>query len=299
MFSIGEVSRRTGLTVKAIRFYADAGIVAPTERTASGYRRYSAEATARLDLIRTLRELGLDLAAARAVSDRETSLPEVAAAHAEALTAQIRELRLRRAVLRAVATLCDTPEELDAVHRLARLSAGERHRLSTEFADAVFAGLRPEPGIVRSITPELPDDPAPGQIEAWVELAGLSRDPQFRAAVRQMAARWTADRTGLRPDAVALVRELTGFAADAGLDPAGPERDGLVDAVVVRYAATVGEPDGPALRERLAETLRSANDPRWQRYLGLLAVINGWARPESTTPAVDWFVAALRVRRLQ
>jgi DNA-binding transcriptional MerR regulator len=297
MFSIGEVSRRTGLTVKTIRFYADAGIVAPTERTASGYRRYDAEATARLDLIRTLRELGLDLAAARSVSDREASLPEVAAAHADALTAQIRELRLRRAVLRAVATLCDTPEELELVHQLARLSAAERHRLSTEFFDAVFAGLRLEPGILRSLTPDLPDDPGPGQVEAWVELAGLSRDPGFRAAVRRMAACWAAEHTGLRPDAVALVRDLTGFASAAGLDPALPECDGLVEAVVTRYAATVGQPDGPALRDRLAETLRGAGDPRWQRYLDLLAVINGWERPASSIPALEWFRTALAVRR--
>ena len=295
MFAIGEVARRTGLTVKAIRFYADAGIVAPTGRSAAGYRLYSADALARLDLIRTLRELGLDLATARAVSDHETSLPEVAAAHAEALTAQIRELRLRRAVLRAVAALHPTAEELEAVHQLARLTAAERHRLSAEFLDAVFTDV--PAGVRRSLTPELPDDdPAPDQVEAWVELAGLSRDPGFRTAVRRMATRWAADDTGLRPDAVALVRDLTGFASAAGLDPARPECDGLVEAVVTRYAATVGEPDGPALRERLAATLRSATDPRWQRYQALLAVINGWERPTSTVPALTWFLTALATR---
>jgi DNA-binding transcriptional MerR regulator len=295
-FSIGEVARRTGLSVKTIRFYADAGIVAPTGRTAGGYRLYDDDALARLDLIRTLRDLGLDLAAARSVTDRETSLPEVAAAHAEALTAQIRELRLRRAVLRAVAKLCDTPEELELVHQLARLGADERRRLSAEFFDAVFGGLRPEPGVVRSLTPELPDDPGPDQVEAWVELAGLSRDPDFRASVRRMAERYAAERTGLRPGAVALVRDLTGFAASAGLDPALPECDGLVEAVVTRYAATVGEPDGPGLRRRLAAALRSANDPRWQRYLDLLAVINGWQRQQSINPVLDWFLAALAAR---
>jgi hypothetical protein len=48
-----------------------------------------------LDLVRTLRDLGLDLSTIRKVVDRETSLPDVAAAHAEALAAQIRVLRLR------------------------------------------------------------------------------------------------------------------------------------------------------------------------------------------------------------
>lgn len=102
-YSIGDLARRTGLTVKAIRFYSDRGIVPPTDRGPTGYRRYGPDAVARLDLVRTLRELGLDLATIRKVVDREVSLPEVAAAHAEALAVQIRTLRLRRAVLTVVA----------------------------------------------------------------------------------------------------------------------------------------------------------------------------------------------------
>jgi hypothetical protein len=33
LYSIGELSRRTGLTVKAIRYYSDQGIVPPTDRS--------------------------------------------------------------------------------------------------------------------------------------------------------------------------------------------------------------------------------------------------------------------------
>src|SRR3978361_1990414 len=103
LYSIGDLANRTGLTVKAIRFYADRGIVPPTVRSPAGHRLYDAEAVARLDLVRTLRELGLDLSTIRRVLDREVALPEVAAAHADALEAQIRTLRLRKAVLRAIA----------------------------------------------------------------------------------------------------------------------------------------------------------------------------------------------------
>jgi DNA-binding transcriptional MerR regulator len=61
LYSIGDLARRTGLTVKAIRFYSDCGIVPPTDRSAAGYRLYAIDTVARLDLVRTLRELGLDL----------------------------------------------------------------------------------------------------------------------------------------------------------------------------------------------------------------------------------------------
>ncbi|MEU6106609.1 MerR family transcriptional regulator, partial [Streptomyces flaveolus] len=81
LFTIGDLARRTGLTVKTIRFYSDSGIVPPTDRSPAGYRLYDIGALTRLDLVRTLRDLGLDLALIRQVLDREVSVPEVAAAH--------------------------------------------------------------------------------------------------------------------------------------------------------------------------------------------------------------------------
>ena len=39
------------------------------------------------------------------------------------------------------------------------------------------------------MTPELPDNPEPEQVEAWMELAELSQDPDFRAVMRRMAER--------------------------------------------------------------------------------------------------------------
>ncbi|MEU6986407.1 MerR family transcriptional regulator [Streptomyces sp. NPDC046324] len=120
LYSNGELSRRTGLTVKTIRFYSDRGIVPPTDRSPAGYRLYGPDALARLDLARTLRELGIDLATVRKVLDREASLSEVTQAHADALDVQIRTLRLRRALLRAVAGRGHpTPLEMDLMHRIA------------------------------------------------------------------------------------------------------------------------------------------------------------------------------------
>lgn len=45
---IGELARRTGLTVKTIRFYSDRGIVPPAGRSPAGYRLYGSDADGRL-----------------------------------------------------------------------------------------------------------------------------------------------------------------------------------------------------------------------------------------------------------
>jgi DNA-binding transcriptional MerR regulator len=304
LYSIGDLARRTGLTVKTIRFYSDRGIVPPIDRGPTGYRRYGIEAVARLDLVRTLRDLGLDLPTIRKVVDREISLPEVAAAHADALAVQIRMLRLRRAVLTAVAKRGSTPEEMDLVHKLARLSEDERRRLIDDFLGTAFGGLDANPefvGIRCSLTPELPDDPETEQVEAWVELAELSQDPGFRASMRRLAEHHVADRaqsgtTGPRRDFAAVVREEVGPALAAGIEPFSPDADPVVAAVTARYAQLCGGADDVDLRLRLLTRLEAANDPRRERYLRLLSAINGWSAPESLTSVFDWSIQALRGR---
>ncbi|MDW6059793.1 MerR family transcriptional regulator [Streptomyces sp. FXJ1.4098] len=301
LYSIGQLARRTGLTVKTIRFYSDRGIVAPTDRSPAGYRLYGIDAVARLELVRTLRELGLDLATVRKVVDRELSLAEVAAAQAEALAVQIRTLRLRRAVLTAVAERGASPEEMEIMHTLARLSDGERRRLIGDFLEAVFGGPDGNPEFAaarRSMTPELPESPEAEQVRAWVELAELSRDPEFRAGVRRVAGEHSAERDGVGPrrDIVAVVRDRVGPVVAAGVEPASRQADPVVDELVGHYARIVGQPDGAALRHRLLTRLENAHDPRRERYVELLAVINGWPAPESLAPVLDWAVAALRAR---
>src|SRR5919107_255751 len=96
LITIGELARRTGLTVRTLRFYADGGLVAPAARSDAGYRLYDAGAAARAELVRTRRELGVVLPTIRRVLARELTAADVAATHAAALEAQIRVLRARR-----------------------------------------------------------------------------------------------------------------------------------------------------------------------------------------------------------
>ncbi|GAA0443699.1 MerR family transcriptional regulator [Acrocarpospora corrugata] len=303
LYSIGDLARRTGLTVTAIRFYSDRGIVPPTDRGPTGYRRYDIDAVARLDLVRTLRDLGLDLPTIRKVVNREISLPEVAAAHAEALAVQIRTLRLRRAVLTAVARRGATPEEMDLMHKLAKLSENERRHLIDDFLDTTFDGLYATAGfagIRRSMTPELPDNPEPEQVEAWVELAELTQNPDFRASMRRIAEHHATEHAegppGPRRDPAAMVRDQVAPALTAGIDPTSPQADPVVTAVATQYSHASDHPDDANLRHRLLTRLQTVNDPRRERYLQLLAVINDWPPPESLTPSLDWFIQALPAR---
>ncbi len=61
---------------------------------------------------------------------------------------------------------------------LARLSAQERQQIIDDFVDRTFTGVAPDdPAMniakgMRGLPAELPDDPSPEQVDAWLELAG-------------------------------------------------------------------------------------------------------------------------------
>lgn len=59
--TIGDVSKRTGLPARTIRFYEDEGCIPPVARSDSGYRLYSEGDVWRLQLVRQVRMLGLPL----------------------------------------------------------------------------------------------------------------------------------------------------------------------------------------------------------------------------------------------
>jgi hypothetical protein len=85
----------------------------------------------------------------------------------------------------------------------------------------------------------------------------------------------------LRHDLAAVVRDRVRPLLAAGIGPDSPP----AAAVVAEFADRA---------EDLAGYLRTVNDPRRQRYLELLSVINGWPAPESMAPALDWFLDAVR-----
>ncbi|MBH1964832.1 MAG: MerR family transcriptional regulator [Comamonadaceae bacterium] len=83
---IGELARRTGLTVRALRHYDDIALLVPSERSSGGYRLYGQKDVARLYRIQALRRLGLSLA------DIHGLLDNAAGGISEVVTQQVAQL---------------------------------------------------------------------------------------------------------------------------------------------------------------------------------------------------------------
>jgi DNA-binding transcriptional MerR regulator len=60
-WSIGELARASGTTVRTVRHYDGIGLLSPSGRTAAGHRRYTERDLRRLYRVLALRSLGLSL----------------------------------------------------------------------------------------------------------------------------------------------------------------------------------------------------------------------------------------------
>jgi DNA-binding transcriptional MerR regulator len=302
--SIGELSRLSGVPVKTIRYYGDVGLLPETRRTGAGYRRYDETCLARLELARTLRELGLDIPTTRGVADRVTGIEAVAAAQAEATDAHIRQLRLRRGVLRAIARGLSGPEEVRRMSEFARASEAEVRRTMDDFLAAVFAEHEQDPfaAMMRGALPVLPDEPSQEQIDAWIELAALMSDPSFRGRVREMVVEGERQRaaSGSSPtdtatqEAGQAVVDRAGAALAAGIDPASAAAAPIAGELAALFAGTAGRADGPEYRAELLAQLERFGDRRVERYWQLIGIVNGWPARPARWPAYEWLIAALQ-----
>ncbi len=118
MLKIGEVSKRSGVGIEALRFYEKSGLLDKPSRTYGGYRVYGAEVLERLAFIKraqalgfSLEEIGRVLADARKGQSPCDEVREIVRRRMEELDERLRELQRYRKELKA------TLEEWDKVGR--------------------------------------------------------------------------------------------------------------------------------------------------------------------------------------
>lgn len=326
LYPIGDVAHRTGLAVSAIRFYSDEGIVPATEVTAAGHRLYGVEAIARLEFIRTLRDLGTGLDQVRRLLDGETSLHYLLAEHLETVEQQATELRVRRAVLRALVRQGDSEHRIAVLRKLVTMPDTSRQQLLDGFWREVGAELSPaEVERLRGAAPRLPDDPTAEQLEAWITLAELLLDPEFRADTKTYLHETYATGAGpamaepgvqdfISSTAAGLMPKLMS-AQLSGLAPDDPHTRSLVLQYVDEIAAATGAPVDDDLWNSMGRGFRvvsqvtddALSDPgyltTYGRYESLTATINGEPQPgaELDTASLgefgEWFATSIHAAR--
>lgn len=127
-FTVGDLSRLTGVTVRALHHYDEIGLVKPSQRSAAGYRLYADRDVLRLQQVLVLRELGVPLEEISAVLDTEADRAAMLRRHRDALIE-------KRGRIDAMVTA------VDAALRV--LEEGSRKMKAEDFKE-LFDGFNPE-----------------------------------------------------------------------------------------------------------------------------------------------------------
>src|SRR5918998_940393 len=138
-WKVGELTGRTGLSVRTFHYYDEIGLLSPSRRTEAGHRLYTADDVVRLQQIKSLQHLGFTLREVRECLDRpDFPLGRVIQLHLSQLKERI-ELQER---------LCDLLERVAA-----RLRSGEEIS-SGEFVNTVMEVIDMSERLHRYYTPE-------------------------------------------------------------------------------------------------------------------------------------------------
>ena len=208
-WKIGEVAKRTGLTVRTLHHYDEIGLLVPSERSDAGYRLYSDGDVRRLYRILALRGMGFPLDAIGEVLRHQGGDPRPAIRdHLDRLEEQLELTQQLRSRLTGVLDALDradapsgdlfieiievmkrmesyyTPEQLQQLEQR-RLALGEEgmRKAQQDWAD-LYAAVEAErqagtdPG-----DPRL--DPLVEQWQALIE-AFTGGDPGIRASLQRM-----------------------------------------------------------------------------------------------------------------
>ncbi|NHZ81542.1 MerR family transcriptional regulator [Massilia sp. CCM 8695] len=141
LLKIGQLARRSGLSVRALRHYDDIALLAPSVRSDKGYRLYDGADVARLYRIQALRRLDLPLTQIQAMlADGGASLPQVVEQQIASLERQIAQASALHGHLRDLQSQLAGHHEPSMDNWLAaleRMAASERY-----FTDAELHTLK-------------------------------------------------------------------------------------------------------------------------------------------------------------
>jgi DNA-binding transcriptional MerR regulator len=301
-YTIGQVSRLSGLSVKKLRFYADKGLLAQLHRSESGYRLFGDEDIIRIDLIRALREAGLGLQAIRDVLAQKLSLKQVLTLRLEEIEAQLSAQRRVATALRA-ALMSPEPsnDDLRRVWIMANLTQSERGRVIEQFFTRVTENSSLDPKwcqwMVRMSTPEMPDDPTGEQLDAWVELSALIADPEF---VRLMRENGLESYLGTMDFAAFNVVQKhvlarAAVAIEEGVDPASDVGFSVADEYLSGWATSNGISPNAEFFSRMKRK-HLQHRPQMQRYWELVGMIGGEPGNPGPSAAWQWIESAAMLR---
>jgi len=118
--NIGQTATASGISAKMIRYYESVGLIAPAERSESGYRIYTERDVQVLHFIRRSRDLGFKVEEIRDLlklwrdrTRKSASVKKMVLGHISTLQEKVVELQEMIGTLQALADSCSGDQKPD------------------------------------------------------------------------------------------------------------------------------------------------------------------------------------------
>jgi DNA-binding transcriptional MerR regulator len=151
LLKIGDLAKRTGLTVRALHHYDNIKLLTPSARSDAGYRLYNQADVMRLHQIQALRQFGLSLAdIGTTLTRNDIPLTAILSRQIAMLTQQIAQADSLRAQLQRLASQLARGQEPDLAdwlttleHMMEQMSMFEKHFSPEELKQLPLASPTP------------------------------------------------------------------------------------------------------------------------------------------------------------
>lgn len=196
-WKVGELAKRTGLTIRTLHHYDEIGLLVPTLRTESGHRLYSDRDVARLQQISSLRELGFGLPEIRScLADPSFCPRQLVRLHLDRVAKEMGRLARLRNRLERLADRLERSEAAtvdEVIAAIEEMTMIEKYYTPDQLAQLTQRADEVGPERIAEVEAEWPTLIA--EVHAARDRGADPRSPE----VRSLARRW-----------MGLVREFTG-----------------------------------------------------------------------------------------
>jgi MerR family transcriptional regulator, thiopeptide resistance regulator len=219
-WKIGDLAKRTGVSIRTLHHYDEIGLLSPSDRTESGHRLYGYEEVVRLQQILSLRQMGFSLEQIREMLDRpDFDVRRVIELHVARLREQIATQQDLCARLEAIATHYSTASAEDFIKAIEVMTMFEKYYTTEQLETLAQRGEQLGEARMREVAEEWPRLMA--DVRAEMQRGTDPADPRVQALAKKwmdLIHEFTGGDAGIHQSLSNMYRGESGLAEQQGLD---------------------------------------------------------------------------------
>ena len=219
-WKIGELAKRTGVSIRTLHHYDEIGLLSPSHRTGSGHRLYGREEVVRLQQVLSLRQMGFSLGDIRdMLAHRPSEARYVIELHIVRLKEQIAMQQDLCARLEAIAARYPTASAEEFINAIEVMTMFEKYYTKEQLETLQQRAETIGEARIKEVEQEWPKLIA--DVRAEMQRGTDPKDPRMQALAKrwmELVHEFTGGDAGITQSLRNLYANEPGVAAERGLD---------------------------------------------------------------------------------